>query len=656
MSSSSSKTQLRNLVISNKSGAYPHTFLELYEVRLLLKYFLHLGTFSLHSLKRGIHAYMRAHPSNPAEAVLEMRKPDGLLVREMFDPELFQPGAFALMKETYPLRVEQMSKYHVQSCQDCCTLGSVSPSCYFTTMLKCITHGWHPPCRYKAIVPKYYTNGNYPSVSLYDSSARKEFTDMVNNNVLIPTRPENVAILNPLGIVIKNSDKMRARVLANVVVTDQESLSLASERLIAAGHAKIKCRVTTDLSATGVNDASYRPPFRYPSLGDALRVVTRNCYIASGDVSRYFHSFPLALECRPYWCVEYGGKLWSYARACFGHGACPYYASTWSAEFRQWALSLSLDPAFMVDDWFLCAPSLSDARRSMEKLCAMYEDCGFAMAVEKFQYGQQIVFIGVLIDTVSMTMRFDATQARGARMQMETYLNSIKSRVDLDHSTIRHVCGKLNWYAEVVQSGRMHIKSWWDYEKHGRDTCEATRNNLISDTQWWVCLLANWEHDSSGHVEYKIMSASEIQNNPRALMVIQSDASGDDGFGYYYGYVGDKDMSFTSKRWNEAVEVSSHTFELSPLEYFLRNECTARDAILVWITDNQGAAWSVNKGSCRTTASRRVLGNILEICDSKRLQLLAMWVPRERNELADYLSHLATTLNRDCFQGRRSEL
>lgn len=617
---------------------------------------MELGTFSLHSLKRGIHAYMRAHPSDPSDAVQELRKPDGLSVREMFNPELFQPGAFSLMQGTCPLRVERMSHYHVQSCQDCKTLGRVDPACYFSTMLKCITHGWHPPCRYQEIVPKYYTNGNYPSVALYDSSARKEFDDMVANHVLIPTRPSNVAVLNPLGIVIKNSDKMRAKVLAGIVVTDQASLTLASDRLVAAGHAKIKCRVTTDLSATGVNAASFRPPFRYPSLGDALRVVQRNGYIASGDVSRYFHSFPLALECRPYWCVEYGGKIWSYARACFGHGACPYYASTWSAEFRQWALSLTLNPAFMVDDWFMCEPSLRSARRAMETLCAMFEDCGFSMAADKFQYGQQIVFIGVLIDTVSMTMRFDATQARGARMQLETYLDNIKRHKDLDHSTIRHVCGKLNWYSEVVQSGRMHIKAWWDYERHGRHICPTTRDNLISDTQWWTCLLGTWEHERSGHVEYRILSASEIQNNPQAVMVIQSDASGDDGFGYYFGYVGDEDMSFTSKRWDEAVEVSSHTFELSPLEYFLRHECTATNAILVWITDNQGAAWSVNKGSCRALASRRVLRNILELCDSKRLQLVAMWVPRERNELADYLSHLATTLNRDSHQGRRSEL
>lgn len=583
-----------------------------------------------------------------------MRKPDGLSVRDMFDRKLFQPGSWTLNPTTYPLRVDKMAYYHTLSCVECTQYGGVAPHCYFSTMLRCVTHGWHPPCDYASITPKYRTRGNYPTVALFDGSARKEFEDMRANGVLIPTtRPR---LVNPMGIVLKNSDKMRARVLVQVNVVDQESLTRASERLVAAGHPKIKCRVTTDLSATGVNRASYAPPFRYPSLGDALRVIKRGGFIASGDVSRYFHTFPLAIDGRSHWCVEYGGEFWAYARCCFGHSACPYYASTWSAEFAQWARHLTLDPAWMVDDWFLCEESEASARAAMDKLCAMFIACGFAMSQEKFQYGQQIVFIGVLIDTVTMTMRFDATQARGMRLQLESYMDTLHRGRALDHTTVRHVCGKLNWYAEIVQSGRMHIKPWWDYERHGQDSYRATVLKLVQDTQWWIELLRSWEDHTSSQLEYKILSAQAIQEDGRSIMVVQSDASGVDGFGYYYGYLSDTDLKFTSKQWDEAPQVSSHAFELAALEYFLLQDCTARDCVLVWITDNEGAVWSVNKGSCRGAASRDSLVNILRVCDQRRLQIVAMWVPRERNELADYLSHLAAFVHRDQVRGRRSDL
>lgn len=643
-------------VNSKRSHEYTHAFLKVKEVQYLLQFIKDRGTFSLHTIKRGISAYLKARISPASPVQSEMPKPDGLSVTDMFDPALFQPGSFALLPASYSLRPQQMGTYHCTHCSLCKPLGHVSPHCYFYTMLRCVTHGWHPPCAYADIRPQYRTYGNYPSVARFRASADKEMADMIANKVLIPCRAPK--IVNPIGAILKNSDIMRAKVLAGVSIVDQESLSRASALLVAAGHPKVKCRLTTDLTATGVNRASYVPPFRYPSLGDALRIIKRNGFIASGDVSRYFHSFPLAIDARPYWGVEYGGRFLSYAMCCFGHGACPYYSSTWSAEFRQWALAAGIDPAFMVDDWVLCALTLPEARRQLQCFCSMLEACGFSMSAEKFQYGQKIVFIGVLIDTSTMTMRFDATQARGMRMQLEMYLERILRGSHLDHSTIRHVCGKLNWYSEIVQSGRLHIKSWWDYERHGKSAYPGTILKLVQDTQWWIGLQRTWENERSGQVEYQILSADEIQNNPHSIVIIQSDASGTDGFGYYSGYLEEEDLAYTSKQWNPALEpdTTSHSFELRVLEYYLLNDCRARDAILVWISDNEGATWSVNKGRSREPEAMRILSNILEACDEKRLQLVALWVPRERNELADYLSHLAVYVNRDTVKGHLSDL
>lgn len=614
------------------------------------------GTFSLHTLKRAMHRYMQNNLQRSDTGPVELSKPNGLSVRDMYDARLFQPGAFALNLTACTLQPVEMSRFHCSHCSLCAPLGSVSPQCYFSRMLRCVTHGWHPPCDYANITAKYRSVGNYPSVQQYKASADKEIADMVANNVLIPSaRPH---LINPMGAILKNSDLVRAKVLVGITIRDQDSLTLASSRLVAAGYPKVKCRMTSDLTATGVNAASYGPPFRYPSLGDALRIIKRNGFIASGDVSRYFHSFPLALEARPYWGVVWGALYYTYARACFGHTACPYYASTWSAEFCQWAIALGLDPAWMVDDWLTCAPSLEQAKEQMHKLSTMFEKCGFSMSVDKFQYGQQIVFIGVLIDTETMTMRFDATQARGTRLQLQSYMELITKGRHLDHTTVRHVCGKLNWYSEVVQSGRMHIQSWWDYERNGKRTYQVTLGKLISDTQWWIDLLQVWGCAASGKVEYKILSAEEIRVNPRAMMVVQSDASGTDGFGYYWGYVRQEDLDYRSVRWGEEFdpESTSHTFELQALEYFLVHDCQAEDAILVWVSDNQGSTWSINKGRSREPAAMNVISNILHLCDQKRLQLVALWVPRERNELADYLSHLASYLNRDAVAGKVSEL
>ena len=45
------------------------------------------------------------------------------------------------------------------------------------------------------------------------------------------------------------------------------------------GFKKIKVRAAVDVSATGVNDASPKPPFRYASVQDGLKMVTRGCWL-----------------------------------------------------------------------------------------------------------------------------------------------------------------------------------------------------------------------------------------------------------------------------------------------------------------------------------------------------------------------------------------
>ena len=79
------------------------------------------------------------------------------------------------------------------------------------------------------------------------------------------------------------------------------------------------------------------------------------------------------------------------------------------------------------------------------------------------------------------------------------------------------------------------------------------------------------------------------------------------------------------------------------------------DKVLVWISDSLSAVWSSNKGRCSADVSMITLEGILQVCDDRHLQILAVWTPRESNELADYLSHLSTHMLRSRVAGVLSE-
>ena len=133
--------------------------------------------------------------------------------------------------------------------------------------------------------------------------------------------------------------------------------------------------------------------------------------------------------------------------------------------------------------------------------------------------------------------------------------------------------------------------------------------------------------------------------------MVQSDAAGEDGLGYYHGVLSEKEPRFYSQQWNlHYTFQSSHNGELQALKCFLERE-GIKDRVLIWVSDSLSAVWSVNKGRCHADISMVALEEIFNICDERHLQILAVWTPRERNELADYLSHLSHRMFRSNVGG-----
>ena len=150
-----------------------------------------------------------------------------------------------------------------------------------------------------------------------------------------------------------------------------------------------------------------------------------------------------------------------------------------------------------------------------------------------------------------------------------------------------------------------------------------------------------------------------LANDPQKVVILQSDASGPDGFGYIWGFLDELDPLYYSAQWSVGesalCDSSSHFAELRALAHFI-STTTLTDKVLFWVTDSQSAVYSVNKGSCHEAQSLDLLSFVLSRCDLLHLSILALWVPRDSNILPDYLSHLAFNLNSDATAGRSSDL
>ena len=371
-------------------------------VQKLLQLLTRKESFSIAGFKRTMHTIWKINNADTAPTI-DYQSPAA-----MFDSKLFIAGRTKLDSN---LNVVARSRLHCRHCDTCSKIGVVVKNCYFHQMMECIVKGGQPPIKTRELKPKYKYK-NSPKIEAYELQTQPEMEEMIKHKVVRLGSIDPNRVLNPLGVVITNSDLQRAKTLMRITVHNSESLKKASEALVAAGHPRIKCRISTDCSGSGINEAAYSPTFQYSTVSDGVRVVVRDGYLATADVSRYFFEFPWAESIRVLFSFIFLGSLFEYLKLCFGFTSCPYYCSTWSAEFYQWFKCEGIEAAFLMDDWMVGAAGYKEAKRKITYICETIQSVGFTMAKEKGKIGQQIVWLGILIDTVKMTIRIEAVQAR----------------------------------------------------------------------------------------------------------------------------------------------------------------------------------------------------------------------------------------------------
>ena len=203
--------------------------------------------------------------------------------------------------------------------------------------------------------------------------------------------------------------------------------------------------------------------------------------------------------------------------------------------------------------------------------------------------------------------------------------------------TLRHIAGKLNWFSEIIQSGRLHVRSTWDLISSYPECSSANKSQILFDFEWWIDKLDQWLRDDPSGNEHAILNGSEVIANPSWISICQSDASGTDGFGYVYSTLEKSETyQWYSARWGPDRPLQSHEAELRALHHFVLKENHSSRKLIIWIMDNELVAWTVNRGHCADPRALPLLREIYSSCDLFCLQIIALWVPREHNNLTDF--------------------
>ena len=616
------------------------------------------SSFSIGALARAQNRYLASH-SFPAQD----HRPSSMHVRDMYSAHHLRSGEHPLPPGDNALRVDGFVTLHRHHCADCAAQATgIAPHCYFNTVVRCLSHGFDPPRMTLEHPTSLYAGkgvwGNHASCEAHMDYVDKQVSKLLDDQII---RPATAPILQaPLGVTIAPSRATMAYQLTGINPVDDRSYDEARSRLmtLVPGFEQLfKRRLISDNSAPGLNAQMEMRPFRYIDIGDLLAMVRPRCTMAIVDIVAYYHNYPLAMEARHLFGLRWRGLAYVWGRLPFGGSAHPYLASVMTAEICAGLRALGVPVVAMIDDFAMVGSTHEQCSERLRLMQQVVVSLGLQVSTDKTQLGQQVKFIGFLVDAVNMVVSFD-------RVSVAAFIEILRQAIwclsvgrGWDHAFALHVAGKLNHYASVVQAGRLRLATLWAYVRTRGALSAMGHQRFVNDLVWWERLLSRWMVGEVGGGQFPIINTATLLDDAQCLglLIGVTDFSGPDGVGGYFGRLHDQDPEVFTVGWYDGTgPASSLVGELYALWYLLRL-LSERDQpppckLFIWVTDNLGAAFCVNAGSCDDEHDGRILLELIfDLAMELGWFLLALWHPRTLNTLADYYSHLSRIMGVDAL-------
>lgn len=163
---------------------------------------------------------------------------------------------------------------------------------------------------------------------------------------------------------------------------------------------------------------------------------------------------------------------------------------------------------------------------------------------------------------------------------------------------------------------------------------------LDSRRSWFDMLRLN--DDSKAEINFwhsclEYFNGQPLWQSPSAMRIVYSDAS-DSGFG---GYVVEHGPIISHGQWSESEALQSSTWrELKAVALVLESVVSKlRNERVKWFTDNQNVARILVVGS-RKEHLQEIALTVFRLLFQHNIKLEPEWVPREQNEIADFISRI----------------
>lgn len=392
-----------------------------------------------------------------------------------------------------PLKASGFWDLHAETCAPCAARGpwpvarrtNAANPCWIADVLAIVHNGWVPVFD---SLPPPFSFPNAPSLDRAPIAVRAEHDKSIAFGAVIE-RPS--PFVSPLINAIRphEVDEQVARFRQHgILVSPEVQDDLDQLNTVIAEHAStiplltpVKTRLCIDLSRV-INKHLRKWPFSYYSIQDALSLLSPGSYIAKLDMTRMFQQLPLHPAVMLYFAYRFLGRAWTCVRTPFGGTSTPAFANLLAGITALLILLRFVPSVFITDDSLYTGRDLHACRSALQQAISLMERLGWLINPAKIEGpAQQLVFLGIQIDTVHQTLGISAARLA----TIIDRLDAVLSASSLTVRAVQSIAGRLQWIAAVFPRGRPYMAALYGDAKGDADALCRLSPLALEDLRWW---------------------------------------------------------------------------------------------------------------------------------------------------------------------------
>lgn len=263
------------------------------------------------------------------------------------------------------------------------------------------------------------------------------------------------------------------------------------------------------LNLKNLNKNIVAPHFKMENIKAALKLLTRNCFMATLDLKDSYFLVPVAKKHKKYLRFVFKRKLYEFNCLPFGLCTAPHAFTKMMKPVVHFLRSKNLLSIIYLDDILLLGRSIQDCMFNVEETRHLLEKLGLVINFDKSQLipSTKCKFLGFILDSQEFCLKL-TDKKRQEILELAVQLRHQKC---CKIRRLAEFLGKLAWACYAVRYGRLYTKALerekflalqrmnGDFEKS-----VSLSEGVISDLDWWFRKIAEVNNPiNEGH--YKLV-------------------------------------------------------------------------------------------------------------------------------------------------------